>query len=80
MLTDPAHIRMQKIIDIKHVTVYREHPRVFDALSLEITQGCNTAILGPNGAGKTTLLKLLLRDIYPVYRDGSYVRIFGREQ
>ena len=71
---------MPNIIDIKHATVYREHTRVFDDLSLEITQGCNTAILGPNGAGKTTLLKLLLREIYPVHRDGSYVRIFGREQ
>lgn len=71
---------MQKIIEIKHVTVYREHTRVFDDLSLEIPQGCNTAILGPNGAGKTTLLKLLLREIYPVHRDGSYIRIFGREQ
>ena len=80
MLTDPAHIRMQKIIEIKHVTVYREHNRVFDDLSLEIPQGCNTAILGPNGAGKTTLLKLLLREIYPVHREGSYVRIFGRER
>jgi iron complex transport system ATP-binding protein len=71
---------MPNIIDIKHATVYREHTRVFDDLSLEIAQGCNTAILGPNGAGKTTLLKLLLREIYPVHRDGSYVRIFGREQ
>src|SRR5262249_33977366 len=78
--TRSRHGPMEKIIEIKHVTVYRERTRVFDDLSLEITQGCNTAILGPNGAGKTTLLQLLLREIYPVHRVGSYVRLFGREQ
>jgi len=71
---------MQKIIEIKNVTAYRGQTRVFNGLSLEIAQGCNTAILGPNGAGKSTLLQLLSRDIYPVQREGSYVRVFGRER
>ncbi len=71
---------MQNIIEIKNATVHRGQTKVFDGLSLEIAQGCNTAILGPNGAGKTTLLQLLSRELYPVQRDGSYVRIFGRER
>ena len=71
---------MQKIIELKDVTVYRGQTRVFNNLSLDITRGCNTVILGPNGAGKSTLLKLLSRDLYPVQREGSYVRIFGRER
>lgn len=71
---------MKKIIEIKNVTAYRGDTRVFDGLTLEIPGGQNTAILGPNGAGKTTLLKLLVRDIYPVYSDDSYVRIFGEER
>lgn len=71
---------MAKIIEIKNVTAYRGQTRVFNDLSLEIAQGCNTAILGPNGAGKSTLLKLLSRDLYPVQREGSYVRVFGRER
>ena len=56
---------MQNIIEIKHVTAYRGHTRVFNDLSLDIASGCHTAILGPNGAGKSTLLKLLSRDLYP---------------
>lgn len=71
---------MQSILEINNARVYHGHTRVFDGLSLEIPQGCNTAILGPNGAGKSTLLKLLSRELYPVQRNGSYVRIFGRER
>jgi len=70
---------MQKIIELKNVTAYRGDTRVFDNLSLELIQGRNTVILGPNGAGKTTLLKLLCRDIYPLHRDDSVLRIFGQE-
>jgi iron complex transport system ATP-binding protein len=70
---------MHPLIDIQNATVYRGQNRVFDHFSLTIPQGANTAILGPNGAGKSTLLKLLSRDLYPVHREGSYVRLFGQE-
>ncbi len=69
----------RKIIEIKNATVYRGNTKVFENLSLNIERGSNTAIIGPNGAGKTTLLKLLSRELYPVRRDGSYVRILGRD-
>ena len=71
---------MQHIVEIKNATVYNGTTRVFNDLTLEIPHGCHTAILGPNGAGKSTLLKLLSRELYPVRRDGSYVRIFGQER
>jgi iron complex transport system ATP-binding protein len=71
---------MQKLIEIKNATVYRGMHCVFDNFSLELEQGVNTVILGPNGAGKSTLLKVLARELYPVERDGSYVRIFGQDR
>ena len=71
---------MQKLIEIKNATVYRGSHRVFDNFSLDLEQGVNTAILGPNGAGKSTLLKILARELYPVERDDSYVRIFGQDR
>lgn len=71
---------MEKILEIKNAIVYRGQTKVFDGLSLEIPLGCHTAILGPNGAGKSTLLKLVTREVYPVQRAGSYVRVFGRER
>lgn len=71
---------MQNIIEIKNVGAYRGDTPVFTNLSLSIAEGCNTAILGPNGAGKTTLLKLLSREIYPLHRDDSVIRLFGQER
>jgi len=68
------------LIDICNATIYRGDTRVFDNFSLSIRQSENTAIIGPNGAGKTTLLKVLNRELYPVHRTDSHVRILGRER
>jgi len=67
------------LIEIKNATIYRGSTRVFDDLSLRIDQHDPTVILGPNGSGKTTLLKVINRELYPVQRDGAWVRILGRE-
>ncbi len=67
------------ILDIRHVTVYNGTTRALNDLSLSIAWGAHTAILGPNGAGKSTLLRLITRELYPVRRPGSYVRLFGRD-
>lgn len=67
------------LIEIRNATIYRGDTRVFDNLSLSIGQHEATAILGPNGSGKTTLLKVINRELYPVNREGSWVRILGRE-
>lgn len=69
----------ETIVEIKNATVYRKDTRVFDNLSLNINAKQATAILGPNGAGKTTLLKLLTREIYPVVKADSFIKLFGNE-
>lgn len=70
----------QNVIEIHNASVYQQQTQVFTDLSLTIEQACNTAILGPNGAGKSTLLKLLSRELYPVQRAGSYIRVYGKER
>lgn len=67
-------------LDIHNAKVYQGDTCVFEDLSLTFWRGQNTCVLGPNGAGKTTLLKLLTRDLYPVVRDNSYVKIDGSER
>jgi iron complex transport system ATP-binding protein len=66
------------LLDIRNATIFRGSTRVFDRFSLRIGQHEQVAILGPNGSGKTTLLKVINRELYPVVRDDSWVRILGR--
>ena len=68
------------LIEITGATVCRGDNRVFDDFSLTLSQQESVAILGPNGAGKTTLLKLLMREIYPLWREYPVVRILGKER
>ena len=68
------------LVEITHATVCRGDNRVFDDFSLTLSQHESVAILGPNGAGKTTLLKLLMREIYPLWRAYPVVRILGKER
>ena len=68
-----------KFLELHNVTAYRGKTCVFDRLDLTILQGESVAILGPNGSGKSTLLKLLSREIYPVVKNNSFVKINGSE-
>jgi iron complex transport system ATP-binding protein len=68
------------LVDIRNATIWRGETRVFDNLTLTIARHERVAILGPNGSGKTTLLKTINRELYPVEREGSWVRILGRER
>lgn len=70
----------QTIIDIANAKVFRQQTCVFNNFNLRLKAGENTVILGPNGAGKSTLLKLLTRELYPVVRKGSHIKLFGEER
>jgi len=67
------------LIEIQNATIWRGTSCVFENLNLVIAQHERVAILGPNGSGKTTLLKTLNRELYPVVRPDSRVRILGRD-
>lgn len=74
MQTDAA------LIEFRNATVWHGRTCVFEDLNLRIAQHEQVAILGPNGSGKSTLLKTLNRELYPVARDDSWIRILGKER
>lgn len=67
------------MIEFHNVTAFQQQHRVLENFSLKIGSGEKVAILGPNGAGKSTLLKLMTREIYPVERQDSHLKLFGSD-
>jgi iron complex transport system ATP-binding protein len=75
----PSPVGAPPLLEIRNAEVWRGQTRALRNLTLTIGQGENVAILGPNGAGKTTLLRLLTRELYPVRRARTAVRVLGRD-
>jgi len=66
-------------LEMKAVEAWLGPLQVFGDLTLSLFQGEHTVVLGPNGSGKSSLLKLLGRELYPVVKEGSSLRLFGEE-
>ncbi len=65
--------------ELQAVDAYLGPRLVFENLNLRLQLGEHTVVLGPNGAGKSALIKLLSRELYPLVKPGSALRIFGSE-
>jgi iron complex transport system ATP-binding protein len=68
------------LLELENVTVVRGERAALSDVSLRIDTGEHVCILGPNGCGKSTLIKTITRECYPLARDGSAMRILGRER
>ncbi|WP_254938578.1 ABC transporter ATP-binding protein [Cyanobium sp. Morenito 9A2] len=66
-------------LELQAVDAYLGPRLVFEKLDLRLHLGEHTVVLGPNGAGKSALVKLLGREIYPLVKPGSALRIFASE-
>lgn len=72
-------MNFEYLIDMHKTTVYRGVNKILDNFSLQIPADRSVAILGPNGAGKTTLLQVLMRELYPLRNQDSYIKIMGKD-
>jgi iron complex transport system ATP-binding protein len=66
-------------LELQAVEAWLGPRKVFEDLCLQLHRGEDTVVLGPNGSGKSSLVKLLSRELYPVVKPGSFLRIFGSE-
>ena len=71
---------MPPLLELENVTVIRGERPALQNVSLRIEAGEHVCILGPNGCGKSTLIKTITRECYPLAREGSAMRILGRER
>ena len=53
--------------------------KVFENLSVQFQRGEHAVVMGPNGSGKSSFIKLISRELYPVVKPGSALRLFGSE-
>jgi len=67
------------LIEYRNVTVRREDNVALDNLNLSIYTGEHVAILGPNGSGKSSLIKTITREVYPLLKPDSWLKIRGEE-
>jgi len=67
------------LIEFEKVTIMRGNVSAVRDVSLKIGVGEHVAILGPNGCGKSTLVKAMSKECNPVFEEGSWVRVFGRD-
>ena len=67
------------LLEMTAVNVMRGDKIVLRDFDLAIGVGEHVAILGPNGCGKSTFIKTITRELYPLARPGSRMRIFGRD-
>src|SRR5437868_14091831 len=70
----------EALLELNRVTVMRGERAALYDVSLRIEAGEHVCILGPNGCGKSTLIKTITRECYPLAREGSVMRILGRER
>jgi iron complex transport system ATP-binding protein len=68
------------LIEFERVSVMRGETVALHDVSLRIGLGEHVAILGPNGCGKSTLIKTITRECYPLARQGTSVKILGRDR
>jgi len=66
-------------LDAKNTTAYKQDYKVIKNLSIKLFDNERIIILGPNGSGKSSIIDLINRNIYPIVKEDSYLRIFNEE-
>ena len=66
-------------LEAEKVTALKNGFEVVKNLSLKIRYNERVLILGPNGSGKSSLVELINRNIYPLEKTNSSLKIFNKK-
>lgn len=72
----PPCCNPEPILSIKNLSLHYSEKKALDNISLDIYQGCITALIGPSGCGKTSFLSALnrLTDMIPNCRVSGKIK------
>lgn len=65
------------LLEFRDVTVMKDQKKLLHSLTVTIQEGEHVAILGPNGAGKSTFIRTIMREYYPVWKEGMWFQVCG---
>lgn len=63
----------------KEISAFREGYEVVKNLNIKFKTNERIIILGPNGSGKSSIIDLINREIYPIQKSNSFLKIFDKE-
>ena len=66
-------------LEARNINCFKNGYKVIKNLNLKLKYTENVILLGPNGSGKSSLIELINRNIYPVIKKNSFIKIFNEE-
>ena len=65
--------------EARNISCFKNGYEVVKDLNLVLRNNENIILLGPNGSGKSSIIELINRNIYPVIKKNSFIKIFNEE-
>ena len=65
--------------EARNISCFKNGYEVIKNLNLDLRSDENIVLIGPNGAGKSSIIELINRNIYPVIKEKTSLRIFNKE-
>ena len=66
-------------LEAKNISCYKNEYEIVKDLSLKLKYSENVILIGPNGSGKSSIIELINRNIYPVLKKDTILKLFNKE-
>ena len=79
LLEYKAFVTNEYWFEANEVSAFKNGYEIVKNLNIKFRKGERIIILGPNGAGKSSLVELINRNIYPVEKKNTILKIFNQK-